>query len=52
MDKKTPNKELNEIRRDFLLDFIVEPFLFAFTIYMLFSRIQAIINISAKYPAY
>jgi len=52
MDKKTSNKEINELRRDFILDFIVEPFLFAFTIYMLFSRLQAIIDIIARYPEY
>lgn len=52
MEKKTSNKELNELRRDFALDFVIEPFFFAFTVYMLFARIQSLIAITARYPEY
>ena len=37
---------------DFFSDFILGPLLFAFVIFMLFSRIQAIINYTVANPTY
>lgn len=48
MDKRTFHTNIV----DFLSDIIVEPLLFAFAIFMLFSRIQAIMQLGGETPAY
>jgi lipopolysaccharide export LptBFGC system permease protein LptF len=56
MPKKTSNTDIKEQERaeflQFLLEIIVEPLLFAFVVLMLFSRIQAIINLTSANPTY
>lgn len=55
MDKKTSHIGINErLSRlwDFFSDIILEPFLFAFVVFMLFSRLQAIISYIVENPTY
>jgi hypothetical protein len=55
MDKKTYNLSARgefDAFCDFLSDIIIDPLFFAFAVFMLFSRIQAIINYVAANPTY
>jgi hypothetical protein len=54
-DKRTPNigvKQKFEAFCDFSCDIIVDPLLLAFVIFMVFTRIQTVIDVTTEIPKY